>query len=155
MPVYADPLAMNVGCESRGVAVTTKTSFECIPMATNSSPSFFVVSAAEFDGTTPLTTDWTPNVSPRSQPRSYASPTLTGVGRISYAKLGQPGSKGSLVIARTWSSTAVLTLTVRSETAAENTAGNVDAPAPNNLDAALITRALTTDWCAPFPDGSD
>lgn len=119
-------------------------------MATNSSPSFFVISAAEFDGTTPLTTDWTPNVSPRSQPRSYASPTLTGVGRISYAKLGQPGSKGSLVIARTWSSTAVLTLTVRSETAAENTAGNVDAPAPNNLDAALITRALTTDWCAPF-----
>lgn len=119
-------------------------------MATNSNPSFFAISSAEFDGTTPLTADWSPNASPRSQPRSYASPSLTGVGRISYAKFGQPGSKGMLVIARTWSSTAVLTLTVRSESAAENTAGNNDTPVPNNLDSALLTRALTTDWCAPF-----
>jgi len=119
-------------------------------MSTSESPSFFVISSAEFDGVTPLTANWSPNASPRSQPRSYASPSLTGVGRISYAKLGQPGTMGMLAIARTWSSTATLTLTVRSENAAENSFGNADAPAPNNLDAALITRDLTTVWCAPF-----
>lgn len=122
-------------------------------MASNESPSFFVISSAEFDGTTPLTAVWTPDPSPRSQPRSYASPSTGPVGRISYKKLGQPGTIGQLVTARTWNAAALITLTVRSENSAENTAGNNDFPAPNNLDAALISRALTTDWCAPFLQG--
>lgn len=120
-------------------------------MSSSESPSFFTISAAEFDGVTPLTAVWQPNASPRSQPRSYAAQSLVEVGRISYAKLGQPGTMGQLVTARCQLDAALVTLSVRSENATEAAARPVpDVPAPNNLDVVLDTRNLTTVWCAPF-----
>jgi len=121
-------------------------------MSSSESPSFFTISAAEFDGVTPLTALWQPNPSPRSQPRSYASPSLGPCGRISYAKLGQPGTMGQLVTARCQLDAASVTLQVRSENAVEAAARTPipDSPAPNNLDVVLDTRNLTTVWCAPL-----
>ena len=119
-------------------------------MATSESPSFFRISATDFDGTTVKSRDWTPNSSAKSQASNYVS--QAAIGRLSFADFGQPGSMGQLAIARCDVAAALMTLTVRTLSAAENTAAGayVAAPAPNNLDAALITRALTPDWCAPF-----
>lgn len=119
-------------------------------MPSNESPSFFVISGTTFDGTTVKATStlWQPDPSPKSQPRSYLNQST--IGRLSYADLGQTGRIGQLVIARCDIAAALMTLTVRTESAAENTAGNNDAPAPNNLDVALYTRSLTPDWCLPF-----
>ena len=119
-------------------------------MASNESPSFFVISSNNFDGTTVKAsgTIWQPNSSVKSQPRSYMNQATFG--RLSYADLGQPGTMGQLVIARCNLAAALVTLTVKTESAAENTAGLNNTPAPNNLDVALYTRALTPDWCLPF-----
>lgn len=119
-------------------------------MPSNESPSFLVISGTTFDGTTVKATStlWQPDPSPKSQPRSYMNQST--IGRLSYADLGQTGRIGQLVIARCDVAAALMTLTVRTENAAENTAGNNDTPAPNNLDAALYTRSLTPDWCLPF-----
>lgn len=119
-------------------------------MPSSESPSFFKISATNFDGTTVKTSAWQPNTSPKSQASSYLSQTT--IGRLGFADLGQPGSLGQLVIARCDTAAAVMTLTVKTLSTAENTAAGVyvAVPAPNNLDAALYTRSLTPDWCLPF-----
>lgn len=119
-------------------------------MASSESPSFFKISGTTFDGTTVKSTAWQPNSSPKSQASNYVNQTT--IGRLSFADLGQPGSLGQLAIARCDVAAALMTLTVKTLSTAENTAAGayVAVPAPNNLDATLYTRSLTPDWCLPF-----
>ena len=119
-------------------------------MPSNESPSFFKISGTEFDGTTLKSTAWQPSTSPKSQPSNYLNQTI--IGRLSFADLGQPGSLGQLAIARCDTAASLMTLAVKTLSAAENTAAGayVAVPAPNNLDATLYTRTLTPDWCLPF-----
>lgn len=116
-------------------------------MASNESPSYFLVSSNSFDGTSALTAIWAPNPSPKSQARSYVF--QAALGRLSYADLAGPGSLGQLVRVRTYEDSAGLTARVVSANSTENT----DVPDPSVMNSVLETIAVTTVWSAPFHMG--
>lgn len=119
------------------------------------------ITGTTLDGTTPLTTNFSPNTEPtatgdRNQPYSWV--LQTAVGRFSPARLQSRGSLGYLVIAKCWTTSpdGPVVLTSRTPNAAELAelkppAGVPTSPPAGALDQPLESRnVVANSWSIPI-----